>query len=293
MNKRQDIELLRVVSAFGIVWFHSGAVGHDIAYSGLIVFVVLSLYLSAQSTMASKSVMSRAKRLLVPWVVWFVFYGAINLAKHKPLIPLDNGIASGILVGTSIHLWYMPFIFIILIIFDWLRDRITPRFIGYACAILAILIFITASDWRLWSLNLGAPFAQYAHAVNGALIGVFLAYYYTLPNLARSALLLIILALAAYLAVLPMPGVGVPYLLGISVSAAVLLFNRSLPGKINFNWLSECALGIYLIHPFCFMIVYKINLISGLSTPIVVFVASVVSVALLKRIAPNASKYAV
>lgn len=292
MNKRQDIELLRVISAFGIVWFHLGGVGRDIAYSGLIVFLVLSLYLSAQSTRVSKNVMDRVKRLLVPWFVWFVIYGAINLTMHKPLIPLDNGIIFGILAGPSIHLWFMPFIFFALLAFDWLRDRVTPRLIAYACAASAILIFIMASDWRPWSLKLGAPIAQYAHAANGILIGIFLAYYYALPKLARSALLLIILALAAYLSILPVPGVGVPYLLGVSVSAAVLLLNRTLPARINFNWLSECALGIYLIHPFCFMIIFHTGLVSGLSMPFVVFFASSVSVMLLKRIAPSASKYA-
>lgn len=293
MTRRQDIELLRVISAFGIVWFHSSAVGRDIAYSALIVFLVLSIYLSAQSTKPTRSVVDRAKRLLVPWLVWFVFYGAINLAIHKPFIPLNNGIISGIFVGTRVHLWFLPFIFFILIAFDWLRNRMSPRFIGYACSTLAILIFATASDWRPWALKLGAPFGQYADAVNGIIIGAFLAHYYYMPNLVRSLLLIIILGLAAYLSMLPMSGVGVYYFIGVSISAAILLFNLPLPAGINFNWLSECTLGIYLIHPFYIMIFSHSELVSRLSMPFVVFLASAISVILIKRIAPSVAKYTV
>lgn len=291
MTKRQDIQLLKVISAFGIVWFHSGAVGQDFAYSALIVFLVVSSYLAAQSTKPTKSVADRAKRLLVPWFVWFVFYGVINLAMHKPFVPLSNGIIPGIFVGTKFHLWFMPFIFFTLIAFDWLRSRMTPRFIGYACSALAILIFASTSDWRPWSLKLGAPFAQYAHAINGVIIGIFLGHYYALPNLVRSLLLLIILALAAYLSILPISGVGVPYFIGVSLSAAILLFNRHFPVEINFNWLSECTLGIYLIHPLFMMIIFHGKLVTGLSIPFVVFLASIISVMLIKRIAPSASKY--
>lgn len=32
----------RVLSTFGIVWFHSGVFGHDFAFTGLIVFLILS-----------------------------------------------------------------------------------------------------------------------------------------------------------------------------------------------------------------------------------------------------------
>ena len=292
-GKRQDIELLRVISAFGIVWFHSGATGNDIAYSGLIIFLVLSLYLAAQSTGAPKSVFHRAKRLLVPWLVWFTFYGAINLARHRPFISFENGIVTGILTGPSTHLWYMPFIFIMLLAFDWLRVRLSPRLIGYASAALAIIVFITAYTWRPWSLQVGAPYAQFAHALNGVLTGVFLAYYFNLPKFYRSVLLLVNLALAMYLAILPMPGVGIPYLLAISLSAVVLLYGRYQPKGINFNWLSECTLGIYLIHPFCFMIIYYFHIVDGAGVPLVVFVASTISVMLLKRVAPGFSKYAV
>ncbi|MCR4303429.1 MAG: acyltransferase [Gallionella sp.] len=291
-EKRQDIELLRIISAFGIIWFHSSTVGRDIAYSGLIIFVILSFYLSGQSNKDSRNVMNRAKRLLIPWLVWFVFYGVINLARHKPLIPLDNGIISGVLAGPSIHLWYMPFIFITLSVFDWLKNRLTPCLIGYVCAASAILIFIMAPAWRPWSLQIGTPIAQYAHAVNGVLVGNFLAYYYAMLKPVRFALLLFILAMAAYLSILPMPGIGVPYLLGIGISAAVLLFNRFHPAGININWLSECTLGIYLIHPFCYMIIFHTKLASGLNIPLVVFLMSFLLIILLKRILPNASKYA-
>lgn len=250
MIKRQDIELLRVFSALGIVWFHSGVVGKDIAYSGLVVFLALSFYFAAQSTTAPKSVLQRSKRLLLPWLVWFVFYGFVNLATHKSFFHIENGIIFGILSGTSIHLWYMPFIFIALVIFDRIQERFSPRTIAYASSVFAILIMGLAYVWRPWSLHVGAPIAQYAHALEGVFVGVFLAHYFDLPKFDRSALLLVILALALYLTILPMPGVGIPYLLAIGISAAVLLANNNRAMGLNIGWLSECTLGIYLIHPF-------------------------------------------
>ena len=114
MKIRQDIELLRVLSALGIVWFHSETKGSNFGHSGLIFFLILSVFLGGGQQ--NSSIQKRAKRLLVPWLIWFAYYGAINLVLQKSVIPLNNGLIAGVLSGPRIHLWYLPFIFFVLII---------------------------------------------------------------------------------------------------------------------------------------------------------------------------------
>ena len=291
MQKKQNIELLRVLGAFGVVWFHAGSVGKDIAYSGLIVFLVLSLYLAAYSSAGPKGALARAQRLLVPWLIWFMFYGAINFATHKPFFFPGKGIVLGILVGPRTHLWFMPFLFTALIIFDRLKGRISPRAIGYSCAALSLLVFITAAGWRPWSLKLGPPIAQYLHAGNGIFLGIFLGYFRLLAGPKRVVFLVAILALTAYLAVRALPGVGIPYFLGTSVSAIFLLSNPPFLQRINLTWLSQCSFGIYLIHPFFLSLAEKIRFTSQAGVPIAVFTASALAIFLLRRFAPAVARY--
>ena len=40
--REPSIELLRIAAAFAVVWYHAQVPGHELAYSGLIVFVLLT-----------------------------------------------------------------------------------------------------------------------------------------------------------------------------------------------------------------------------------------------------------
>ena len=104
-ERRQDIEILRVFSVFGIVWYHSNVVGGDYAYSGLIFFVILSAYLSGPAKLDFRlDFLMRAQRLLVPWLIWYFVYGLVNVIRGRPLVDTSNGLIAGILQGPSIHL---------------------------------------------------------------------------------------------------------------------------------------------------------------------------------------------
>lgn len=150
MKVRQDIEILRVLSAFGIVWFHSGAPGRAFAYSGLVIFIILSVYLSQHGNQhISTRFKIRARRLLVPWSIWFTFYGLIRLLTQKPLRPLENGAIAGVLSGPSSHLWYLPFTFVLLVIIDSARVKLPPSILAWTGYALAILAFVS---WGRWSV---------------------------------------------------------------------------------------------------------------------------------------------
>ena len=112
-GKNQAIELLRIVAAFGIIWFHSKLPEFGIvSYGGLVIFLTFSSYFAAIAPISRPDYLLRlGKRLLLPWAAWWLVYGALNLADHRPLLLPHHDITLGVLTGTHIHLWYLPFIF--------------------------------------------------------------------------------------------------------------------------------------------------------------------------------------
>lgn len=289
--KRQEIELLRIFCAFGIIWYHSASTGRDIAYAGLVAFLIISLYFSAKIKSPPKPVLERAKILLIPWIFWSIFYGAINLAQNRPFFSADNGITAGVLTGSSLHLWYMPFIFFVIIIFDYIKRYLTAGMLCYACAALALMLLWLNSSWRPQSLALGAPYAQYAHALDGVFIGVFFANCSALPRTMRAGFIAAILAFVMLFA-WSVPGIGVTYLVGIALAALILLPDWNLSFPVNISVLSECTLGIYLSHVFWIRVVSKLGIRSELLLPFLVFGISALTIFALKRYAPRVARYA-
>jgi surface polysaccharide O-acyltransferase-like enzyme len=291
MKKRQDIELLRIISAFAIVWYHSGAIGHEIAYGGLIVFLIISIFLAGKSNYSGKHpFLRRAERLLTPWSIWFVIYGIFNAVDHKPIIPLDNGILAGILTGTSIHLWYMPFILGCLILFDIVKNNVTSPKIAWISALLTIVILGTTSEWRNESIQLGAPIAQYAQALAAISLGAFFTNLKTLPK--RIQAFLLILIIVTTLSAIPYEGVGIPYLIG-TIAGCILSFNLFEKLLItDLSIISQCTLGIYFMHILALSAIRKLDFLDGVYIPIAAFLLSTIVIFLLRLKLPKLAKYA-
>jgi fucose 4-O-acetylase-like acetyltransferase len=290
MEKRQDIEALRVISVFGIVWFHSNASGHDIAYSGLVAFLILSMYLAGSVPVSIiESIAKRFARLIIPWMIWFVIYGAVNSLKGKPPVDSSNGLAAGILAGTSLHLWYLPYIFFALVLFDALRRYVSERHIAIGSAILVICAFASVPYWRQASIASGYPYAQYAHALPGLFLGVFFLYYRKLPSTTSKSLLIIILLLA-YLRI-PYEDIGIPYALGICAGYAIV--NRSAASKTPrfIGALGKYSFGIYLIHILFLRLIGRFDFIHGSLVPVFAFLLSLATIAAISKNFPRAAKY--
>ena len=288
MQKRQEIELLRIISAFGIVWFHSGVMGSELAYGGLVVFLVLSSYLVGCSNQPNvKYISLRAKRLLLPWLVWFTIYGAINVLIGKSIVPLNNGIIAGILTGPSIHLWYLPFLFVGLVAFDFIRMRATPSFLASASAALVITLLVAVSVWRFKSLQMGPPFSQYAHALAGFFLGIFFAYYQAL----RNNIVLLFIIIAASMSAFSFPGIGIPYSIGVAAGCIITLLHGVKLPLMGVESLSQYMFGVYLIHPLFLRAFGKFLTIQGLMVPFAVFILSTIIVCLINKISPRVAKF--
>ena len=226
---------------------------------------------------------------MIPWIIWFAIYGLWNALSGRPLIEHQNGIIAGILVGPSVHLWYLPYIFLALVSFDRLRCYVQGRNLAIVSAALTILAFVFVPHWRQTSMLLGYPWAQYAHALPGLLIGAFFLNYRELP--AHTAKFLAVLMLIAACSRIPYPGIGTPYAIGICAGYAIA--NHSIAHASFFPiaaW-GRNAFGVYLIHILILRVILKVNIIQGALVPIVTFVLSMIIIASVRRALPRAARY--
>lgn len=289
-TRHAGIEALRILGALGIIWYHCGAPGASVAYGGLIIFLLLSMYLAARSAPSTQSALrKRARRLLMPWLIWFLCYGALNLAMRRPLVPMENGVLAGVLGGSSIHLWYMPFIFFCLLAHDYLRAALPEWILAYASVALACLVLLTAGLWRPESMELGAPWAQYAHGAAAVLMGIFFGSQSHLPRM--HALVSGIALALSMLTVIPVNGMGLPYLAGNIAFLALTTSNIRLPAELSLARLSRYTLGAYFVHILVLAVNRKLHFSTGIAEAVIVVLASFVFAIVAWRIAPKLARY--
>jgi hypothetical protein len=262
MGRNQNIEIVRIIAAFGIVLFHSRATGSDLGYSGLVAFTILSTFFAGTGTA------KLAKRVLVPWVFWSVFYAGWRFAAdgsmfHAGLTPLES-----ILFGT--HLWFLPFIFVI----NAALGQIKSRHLPLICAIAGSALLAATPWWRDFQLQFNPPVVQYLHALPAALIGVALR---TKASLAISC------AGVAVCLAWQIPGVSLPYALGGLIVIVALLVPKV---QFNVESVSACMFGVYLVHIAALGVFNRITGPATLLTVCMAFFGSLIGVWLARKYVP-------
>jgi surface polysaccharide O-acyltransferase-like enzyme len=289
--RRTDIDGLRLLSAFGIVWFHSGHSGIALAYSGLVVFTVLSVALGGKSGGPDlATVQRRALRLLRPWLLWFGLYAGFNLVRGLPALPLENGLLAGVLAGPSIHLWYLPFAFGVLLALDLLRAHVARRTLAAAAWVLALAAMASAPLWRPVTLSLPYPLLQWADVLAPVLVGVFALGAREGCWSRRSALTMAAALVLAAALLAAFDWVGTPYAVGLAASLLVLL--RQPPAAsaatVDLSPLTDCSFGIYLSHSLVFALLLAHG--PGLSDealPLAIFALALAGTWALRRWLPR------
>lgn len=288
-QRRQDIELLRLLSAFGIVWFHTRAYGGAVGYSGLIAFLILSITLGGKSGAPDVDTLwRRAQRLLVPWLFWFAIYSALNLRQGDSFIPLDNGVAAGVMAGPSIHLWYLPFVFLMLVALDLVKAHVPARALARAAGTLALVNVATAPWWRPVTLTWPYPLLQWADAIGPVLVGVFLLCANTLAAWQRNAIAAMLVLSA--IGVAGFNSIGVSDAIGFA--ACLVIASGILDGRIpvRVQALSDATFGIYLSH----ILVHRALLIYGDLPaewlPPAIFLISAAAVMTLRALFPRLAR---
>lgn len=182
---RRSVDLARFLAAFGIVWDHARAPYADIGYLALALFLVLTSYLAVGSYLRSDGRgfwLSRARRIVLPWLFWCAVFRVVHeVVSDAPFALLTE--PGTLLIGPSIHLWFLPFVMLALVVIAPLcRWVTTKRALVLALAGLVVL-----------SVPLGLLHAEVAPAAwfaNGALFPQPLPqWFYSLPLFLWGALL--------------------------------------------------------------------------------------------------------
>ena len=286
------LEYLRILAAFGIVWFHNSLTPLNwVGLFGLWVFLLISFSLLSRTVPNqpfAAFVAAKARRVMVPWAFWSALYLSLSLARFwRHGTPFFEEWM--LLAGFSLHLWYLPYLFGVSVALSSLRRSHAavdgPAGVWFF-AVAGLAMLAVNGVW----CPATPPFAQWMTAVPVTLLGYALGRITMLPD-ARSkgtALLTLTLCVTAMcVARICMPGNyshdGVTVLLGFGafVAAGAL----PLPPMAAVRLLSPLTLGIYLIHP---LIVDMLSRLIGESgSPfrvVLVFAASAAAVYGMKKI---------
>lgn len=259
-----NIELLRLLAAFGIVLFHGGrdVAGQLAGYGGLVVFILLLvLFLPRSGPRAGVyAIRVRFQRLLIPWAAWCVVYALAHMLKGRGPAFLQGLLPFGILTGTNAHLWYLPFAFIVSCLI-LLVEAVLPRGAEGAqshkpgwnhaaaalCAICTLAGIVVLARWRAsgGGQGLPEPLGQWAHAAPAVLAG--LVFRYEASGLARWSFAAGLGAVSSYAWAIGDPGTGIAYLAGTAGFMVLSTVPVFVDPRIRV-W-SACAYGVYLVHP--------------------------------------------
>lgn len=284
MSRNATIDYARLLAAFGIIFFHAKAPGGSVGYAGLPFFTMLTVCLAtqaAQSTAFTRFLAARAKRLLVPWLVWSGIYGSLKIAQA---ILEDHTIAqefSGwmLLTGPAIHLWFLPFIFAVSVaVFPIGRRLKAPGLATALLLMVAVTGAATLSFWLLGATKPPIPLAQWLEVLPAAIWGIALAYVWgrekTMPVAGGTLLAIVLLAWTA-------GWTTDLFQFGLAGSAVLLCRLLPLRPTLLSGMAAQASLFIYLAHPLVMTLLHKMgglppnHVSSALLTCIVTFTLAI------------------
>lgn len=282
-----SIEFARIAAAFGIVWFHS-RIGtssfHNISYSGLVYFIIVTVFFQfSKINLSRKEFLESLNNIIYLSITWNIMYFCIKYYILKqPMRPSFQLILS----GASLHLWYMPFLIITLIL-CYIGRRVSLGLARYVSLAGITVLTLTVDQWRGWSLSLDPPAPQYVHALFAVFAGVLLEAFF-LRRIIYAAL--VVFGCAA--ALLTVDGVGLPYLIGCAVFTFAYALRERIALSPSVTALSECTFGIYLVHPMFFPIARFATGHESLLVPCVAFAVSAALVMSVRQYGGAAGKWA-
>jgi peptidoglycan/LPS O-acetylase OafA/YrhL len=265
---RRSVDLMRFAAAFGIVWDHARAPGADVGYLALSLFLVLTAYLAVGSFERSGARqdagnfwLSRARRILLPWLFWCLVYRVVHeVISDAPFQVLSEPLS--ILYGPAIHLWFLPFVMLALITIPIIglsvRDRAA---LAVACCLLVAVSLPLGwlhaeaglQAWLADSAALPPPLPQWFYSLPLFLFGALLAVGQ------RLGLVWMVMAAAAVVS-------GALMLLDPDFASVQMLLTGAVflaiwKWEIAGAWptkLAGYAFGIYLLHPAFMLVAFKL-----------------------------------
>lgn len=251
-----SFDYARLIAVIGIIWFHAKAPGMYLGYSGLAFFLMLLVQNALLQTISfrprlhrapawTRYAVGRAQRLLLPWLIASLFYGGFKVLEVLAGSPFAREFTAAMFItGTALHLWFLPFAFLVCIALwplgRWVRRQPVQiwSWLSLICTGLALVCFaqVQVNDWPV-------PFAQWAYAAPAVLLGV--AFALSRRNVTQTLTLLVVFVLAAWTLDLKI-GVLEIAVAGAGVMAC-LIWPRPMTGMSQMC--AKIALWAYLIHP--------------------------------------------
>lgn len=249
----------RFAGAIGIVLFHTNLPGSEFGLAALPLFTVFLSFFATASSRATdfgEMLRDRHARLLAPWYFWCLVYGAAKLADvfigGQSLDSEFHWFMLG--TGPSIHLWYLPFAFLLSIaiyLFVW-RNRLLPETFTIV-SILTPLVSLACLSMNGDALP-PPPLAQWLYVIPAALFGIALGLA---GNSTSKVLIVVSLACATVVIALLLQWTYGLLQFVISTALATLLLRTFSQSTALSSALGRASLGIYLVHPLVISIVSR------------------------------------
>lgn len=257
VEHRQSIDLARFIAALGVVAAHVFAAENGwIGHLAVATFLILTATLAVQSMQRAHGVYDwgkRAPRILVPWLFWCVVYKVVLVqvtdGPQKYVLLSDP---FSLLVGPSVHLWFLPFILLAsLFVMPAGKSVRTQR--GVQIASLCLALFGTVAFWISSRAGLPVPFPQWISGVPSFGYGLLVGLAFTVGGAVWPMLAMAAMCGAAFVLLSEVWTLQ-------PLIAAVLLWGMwqlPLRGRI-LPHLGQVAFGIYLVHPFFLLVCFKL-----------------------------------
>lgn len=262
---RRGIDLLRFLAALGIVADH--AMGRDlwfVGYPSLALFLILIAYFGVGSFLrhgGERFWSSRAVRLLRPWLFWCLFYRLVlEWRREGPFVLLADPWT--LLIGPSIHLWFLPFAALALVFVPLVarevNDRVALALASAGIAVLWVALGLVHAQvidaaWLGEGDGLPPPLPQWAFALPIYLWGAVAAVGHRL-----GAAWIPLVGAAAGSAVMTMLHFDQA---SWQLILAALIFEGVWRWRGGGEWMTRAAgyaFGLYLMHPFWVLVGYKV-----------------------------------
>lgn len=268
-DRHPGLDYLRFVAIAEVVAFHAGATGGSLC-GGVNALMAVCVAMSLRSRRSfSESAKRRAARLLWPWLAWSGIYAALKVADaiYRGAPIASEFEPSMLLTGSAIHLWFLPFAFVVTIITSQLPERSPGRF-GVWLLPLAYALALAGSAY---ATQLPVPFAQWVSVLPEIVLGLTLGLYLfrgynPLPFLVCG------LIVAGGLSIHPTLG---HWGAAVAILACLMIEGGEAVGR----WLSRMSFGVYLAHAAVFAILSR-----WLDDPLIAAVMTLVGSLIVSRL---------
>jgi Acyltransferase family len=245
------VDYARFLGAIAIIYFHLKLPSGQYGLTALSMFTTLAFYYLSSSTggvSLGDSTLLRAKRIMIPWLVWSIIYGLLKVldtwAYPHPLAEEFSWWM--LLTGTAIHLWFLPYLFLsgtlALGVFKFIDlSKLSILALSAAYVVLCLL-----ASFVLQQGKVGVPFVQWLSVLPASVLGIVLS---TRPLNSSHFLGFSALSFLTFAFQLSsgLTAGSIQLLISSLISIAALSFTLS---RTPFSRdLAKSSLGVYLVHP--------------------------------------------